>query len=225
MDWSSFNKLKKEVLTEDIPPAEAMARMPEWANTQEDLKAAAIWGKFPQIDWSEDAKLVQDWFTNAMQELAETPDVDLAGIRLGDSPEIFEVDGYRFSGGQGKIDELITMLLDRENEPWVDEVDWDNVEELACENTADLPSGIWQYYEEVTESDDSADDVDAGAESVYAIWYMLAAVSVTNLLRHGNLTFADIVGDRAKVCLMIGYEDAQSYFGSLTSEGWQEPQA
>lgn len=43
------------------------------------------------------------------------------------------------------------------------------------------------------------------------------------VLRHGTLDIAGIVGSRTKIPVMIGFEEAQRYIGSLTPEGWQEP--
>ncbi len=221
MDWESLAEFEKELLADDVAPAEAMAKLPEWAKTQDDMKALTIWDEFPQIDWSKDAEMVTEWFTTAIQKLGEASDVDLVGIHLGDAPEIFGVDGYKFSGGQEKIDDLIEMLQAEDDEEWVDEIDWDEVAELSYKKTEKLPSGLWKWYMDATESDDSSEFMDS--ECVYAMWDVLAILTVAHVLRHGGLDFAAIVGDRTKIPIAMGYENSAQYSGALTPLGWLEP--
>lgn len=211
----------RKLRADDLTPVEAMARLPEWGKADDDTKHLTIWDEWDQIDWSKDAEMVAGWFAEGLKELGKVPDVDMVGIGLGDCPEVFSMDGYRFSSGQEKIGELIEMLRMEDEEPWVDELDWDNIEELAYEATKELPSGWWDWYMKCTRS--GASKTRVNADLFYILWEVLANQTVTHVLRHGNLDFASIVGDRAKVPIIIGFEDAQWYIGSLIPEGWQEP--
>lgn len=221
MDWASFIEFQKKLRAEDLTLAQAMARVPEWARTDDDLKHLAVWEEFPQMDLSKDSEMVADWFTEALKNLKKAPDVDMVNIALGESPEIFSVAGYKYTGGQAKIDELIELLR-IPGEGWMDAIDWDDIEVLIYKKTKKLPSGWYDWYEKYSMSDKPKVDR-VNSDFFYILWGILANQTVDHVLRHGGLDIAGIVGNRTKVPVMIGFEEAEWYIGSLTPEGWQDP--
>lgn len=215
VDWKPFNEVDKDIVLNELSPSEALARISELGKKEKDTCDLTVWDELPGSDWSKEIETVGRWFKQTLDKLAEWEKVDLLDIELGDNPDVFWTMGNGFKKGQKDVEAYI------ESHAEIGGWDFDffrpskDVKFLNKKVKA-LGGKLW---EAIDVGDDSEPYVNTWAG--YIIWYTLALLAVTAVLRSGKVDFPAILGKRKQVVMYIGFEDAPHLLGLLAPEGWK----
>lgn len=191
-----------------------MTRVARLARKDERSRGAALWKETKDFDWHPAVERIADWTTTVLKKLAKAPHVDFVQFQTGESPEIFAAQGWALENGHDAIPDLLAMLRDRPLDEGYDRLLRNrDMQDFLYKPTRSLPGRMWK----LSPFGDAEPEVNFYAAST--IWDAVTRLGIARALRRDTLNYPRLVGPRARIPMIIGYEEYH-FIGCLTPGGW-----
>lgn len=216
----SLNILRqvRKLVLDATDTRDGMNALRQLADQDRELARLPVWREIPQIDFAADIVQISQWLGTALSAFSESSKARVIIISLGDVPEVYQAIGWGCRGGEKRMPLLLDAL--KKGAEFENRVDWNEMSPLVDEYTSSLPGQLWKdfpWFESCTNLTTDAGEL---------LWSAFAPLSTIECLKR-RPDFTDILAGRPLAPVLIGFNEGQEYYGSITPKGWQsaEPRA
>ncbi len=218
MVYEEANVVFRKSVMEDCQPSAIIAALCAWGKTDQDMAGLTMWDELPFLDLSADYAAIEGWFSTALAKFTKKKKLDILEIRLAEDPEAFEVVGHPHVSGQAGIDDFMEKY--KQQEGWIDDVDWDHETDLIYAVTRELPGQFWKDMHDMVDGR-KKDKTRMSLDAAWGLWGAFCRHAVARTLRSDKIDYVALLGKRKQVPMLIGSGDEEAYMGILTPEGWK----